>query len=644
MGLYGDCKMNNGKKIKICFIAPKAYPIFNPKVGTYFGGAEVDLYYLATELAKDNAFEVSFIVADYRQNDVETIEGVTVLKSLDFRKNVFDGLLRTWRALKQADADIYFLKCASPGVPLAVMFCKLHRRICLYRLASLLESNGTYVRQHPVLGRLFAWSLRRAELVFAQNAIDTENLTRTMGISSHVIPNGHPLPQMQQQRRDTILWVGRDDTIKKPWLFLDLAEAVPSEHFTMVCQTLNNDQNYSNLVARAGKIQNLQFIRHAPFNKIDAYFQRTKVFVNTSDAEGFPNTFIQACKCGTAILSFKVNPDGFLDKFGCGVNCDGDQGKMVDSLRDLLIGEKYLELGKRARKYAEQNHDIKKIIEEYKKIFRQKIISKTQDLGLKTDTAERFAFGKNWRDFCGRLQHEDYLAAKESLKKLTPDLQGKTFLDVGCGSGLFSIAASALGAKKVLGFDFDENSISTSRKMLDTVSQWDGDVKKDKIEFKVESILNENINLGQYDVVYSWGVLHHTGNMYAAFDYVKNLVAEKGTLVLAIYNKHFTSPIWKLVKHTYVKSPKLIKKILIFMILIIKFPWVLIILRQNPFKKERGMHFYTDIVDWVGGYPYEYASVSEVADFFQARGFRLTKLTKTKGFTGCNEFVFEKVQ
>ncbi len=257
---------------------------------------------------------------------------------------------------------------------------------------------------------------------------------------------------------------------------------------------------------------------------------------------------------------------------------------------------------------------------------------------------ERFAFGKNWDDFSKSLQHEDYLAAKESLKKLVPDLHGKTFLDVGCGSGLFSIAANALGAKKVLGFDYDQDSISASKKTLEIVSQWDGDIRKDTIELRVESILSENLNLEKYDVVYSWGVLHHTGDMYAAFDCIKNFVAERGALVLAIYNKHFTSPVWKLIKLAYVKSPSLVKKILVFLVLVIKYLGILIMSRQNPLKRGRGMRFYTDIVDWVGGYPYEYASTSEVIDFFQARGFRLTKLIKTKGFTGCNEFVFEKVQ
>jgi SAM-dependent methyltransferase len=256
---------------------------------------------------------------------------------------------------------------------------------------------------------------------------------------------------------------------------------------------------------------------------------------------------------------------------------------------------------------------------------------------------DRFAFGKNWDDFSGRLQYEDYIAAKESLKRLVPDLHSKTFLDVGCGSGLFSIAASALGAKKVLGFDFDKDSIAASQKLIEIISQWDSDVKKDTINFEAGSILDDNISVERYDVVYSWGVLHHTGDMYAAFERIKNLVVENGALVLAIYNKHFTSPVWKLIKYTYVKSPSFIKKILIFLVMLIKFPIVLIVTRRNPFKKRRGMHFYTDIVDWVGGYPYEYASTGEVTDFFESRGFKLKKLNKTKGFTGCNEFVFEKV-
>lgn len=359
----------NERRIKVCFIAPKTYPVFNPAVGDYFGGANVDLYYLSTEMAKDTRFECSFIVADYGQPDGEVIEGVKLYKVLDFSKNAFSGLVRTWQALKRADADIYMMKCASAGVPLVAAFCKMHKRIFVYRLASLLESDGTYLRQHPILGRLFALSLRQAAMVFAQNAIDKENLTRTMGISPRVIPNGHPLPPMQQQGRDTILWVGRDDPVKKPERFLDLAGAMPNEHFTLVCQTRHNDRHYADLISEAGQIANLKFIRHVPFNQIDACFQRAKVLVNTSDSEGFPNTFIQACKCSAAILSFNVNPDGFLDGFGCGLCCNGDSARLTYNLRLMLENNRYIEYGSNGRRYVEQHHDITKIAAEYKSIF-----------------------------------------------------------------------------------------------------------------------------------------------------------------------------------------------------------------------------------------------------------------------------------
>jgi len=131
--------------------------------------------------------------------------------------------------------------------------------------------------------------------------------------------------------------------------------------------------------------------------------------------------------------------------------------------------------------------------------------------------------------------------------------------------------------------------------------------------------------------------------MHKAFEATARLVAPKGTLAIAIYNKHFTSPVWKMIKYTYVKSPAVIKKLLIWLVLIIKVPAVMITTRRNPFSKERGMSYYYDIVDWVGGYPYEYASPAEVTQFFERRGFKLVKLVKTQGFTGCNEFVFERI-
>ncbi|MHC4740197.1 MAG: glycosyltransferase [Planctomycetota bacterium] len=139
----------------------------------------------------------------------------------------------------------------------------------------------------------------------------------------------------------------------------------------MICQKATDDNRYDDFVEQAKQIKNLQFIPTVPFHDIDSYFQKAKVFVNTSDSEGFPNTFIQACKCSTPILSLNVNPDEFLDKYNCGISCDGNWDKLLDSLKALLKEERYTELGKNARKYAEQNHDIVKIVEQYKNCFIQ---------------------------------------------------------------------------------------------------------------------------------------------------------------------------------------------------------------------------------------------------------------------------------
>jgi glycosyltransferase involved in cell wall biosynthesis len=361
----------NPKTIKVCFIAPKAYPLFNQRVESVFGGAEVDLYYLATELALDKKFHVSFIVADYGQAATETIENVTIIKSLDFRKNALTGVRRIWRAMKQADADIYLIKTASLGVPLVSRFCRRYERAFMYRTASMLESNGAYLEKHFFLGRVFASSLRRAEIVFTQNHTDRDNLQRTVGVSAIVIPNGHRLPELSGTRNEFLLWVGRSEKVKGPDRFIKLAREFPDEKFVMICQRATGDDNYDSLCGQAKDVGNLEFYQRVPFNEIDGYFQRAKLLVNTSDSEGFPNTFIQACKWATVIVSLGVDPDGFLDKYFCGISCGGRFARMCEAVKHLLADDGYIEPGRNGRKYVEDHHDIRKVIEQYKGIFRQ---------------------------------------------------------------------------------------------------------------------------------------------------------------------------------------------------------------------------------------------------------------------------------
>ncbi len=359
----------NNHPIRVCFIAPKAYPLFNPDVGKVFGGAEVDQYCLATELAKDKDFEVSFVTADYGQQKTEIIQGVKIIKTLTFNENPLFGAIKIWRGLREADARIYFQEAASWGTFLVALFCKLHKKAFVYRTASQQECDGTYLKQHYFAGRAFRWALHNAAKTIVQNEMDKQNIKQTPGVCSIVCPNAQRLPVLSEVQKDIILWVGRSAQVKRPELFIELAEKMPNERFVMICQRATGDQNYDLLLSRARKVKNMQFIERVPFAEIGNYFQRAKVFVNTSSSEGFPNTFIQACNYAVPILSLKVNPDGFLDKYNCGQSCNGRFQKLVDSLKFMLAENNFLKPGKNARRYAEQNHDINKIVGEYKRLF-----------------------------------------------------------------------------------------------------------------------------------------------------------------------------------------------------------------------------------------------------------------------------------
>ncbi len=361
--------------IRICFVILNAYPLFNPDAKGVIGGAEVDSYYIASELAKDPNYKVSCIVADYGQEPIEVREGVTLFRSLGFHRRRISATLRLWQALRRADAQIYVRKLSSAVTAEVAFFCKRFGRRFIYRTASSVECDGTYLKEHYFRGKGFLWSLRHADTVIAQNQTDADNLSATAGVSAQVIRNPDRLQPLDEKERQTILWVGRSADVKRPERFLELTKQMPEQWFTMICQRAIEDKQYDNLVEKAKQIKNLEFIPRVPFHKIHEYFQRARVFVNTSDYEGFPNTFIQACTCATPILSLNVNPDGFLDKYECGMCANGDWELFLNMLKQILVRETADKLGNNARKYVEEHHDIYKIVKKYKKCFTQIIQS-----------------------------------------------------------------------------------------------------------------------------------------------------------------------------------------------------------------------------------------------------------------------------
>ncbi len=359
--------------IRVCFVAPKAYPLFNPAAEGVFGGAEVDMYHLATELAKDERFAVHCVVADYGQERAEQWEGVNVVKGVYFDNHPLRAAFRLWGILKGIDADIYFAKTFSPGVPLLAYYCRRHRCHFVYRTASQKESDRTFLQEKPLLGKWCIRALRGASHIFSQNRVDADNLKRLFGLETQVVPNGHRLPAMEDRPRDIILWSGRSAAEKGAGRFLDLAEQFPDLSFVFICQRATRDAGYDELTERVQRLPNVQHIPRVPFRQMNDYFLRARVLVNTSDTEGFPNAFIEAAECGCPILSYKVNPDQFLDRHQCGLCGEGNWEAFVEKFQELLKPDVAGTCSRNARVYAEANHNIGKIIETYKSAFEKLI-------------------------------------------------------------------------------------------------------------------------------------------------------------------------------------------------------------------------------------------------------------------------------
>ena len=268
-----------------------------------------------------------------------------------------------------------------------------------------------------------------------------------------------------------------------------------------------------------------------------------------------------------------------------------------------------------------------------------------------TSTAEiasgkRFAFGSNWAAFLESLDDERIATACLSLQEMLgiENLKDKRFVDIGSGSGLFSLAARRLGAQ-VYSFDYDLQSVACTEELRRRYFPSDGNWTVESGSALDSVYLTR---LGKFDIVYSWGVLHHTGAMWEALANVVPLVEENGTLFIAIYNDQGrTSRRWHAVKRAYNRLPPRLRFLVLWPAL-----WhlwwrrtVKDVLLGRPFhtwretKRSRGMSAWRDVIDWVGGYPFEVAKPEQIFDFFHARGFLLTRLKTDGGNLGCNQFV-----
>lgn len=271
------------------------------------------------------------------------------------------------------------------------------------------------------------------------------------------------------------------------------------------------------------------------------------------------------------------------------------------------------------------------------------------DEQLLTDVRTHFAFGKNWKCYAATIDEPRIQAAMEKMRVLLgkQSLDDLSFIDVGCGSGIHSLAALRLGAGSVTAFDFDPVSVQTCRDLLSARAPSSNWTCRQGNVFELPSEWNQS-----FDIVYSWGVLHHTGDMWTAIRKAAALIAPGGIFAVALYLKTPLCGWWKSEKRIYSRLPAALQFPILAAFSALDLLRVTI-RGQNPishvktYQKKRGMNFWHDEHDWLGGYPYESASVQEVVLFMEKLGLTLVHSFRTESSlgltgTGCSEYLFKK--
>lgn len=370
------------RPIKVCFISPLGYGLYNPASQSPFGGAEVQFFLLAHELAQDPAFEVAVLTTVPDSPGTEPQGRLTLVKRQgQGRRSVGANAagrdrLRAWRGygaafgemwslFRELDADVYLHAGAGVEVGAYALIGRLLRRRFVYVLVSSADLSDPYGKVEGPLKRLFPLGMRLADAVVCQTQEHLAALKARYHREGVLIRTGHPLPSRPpaagaQDGKSTILWAGRAHPLKQPGMFLDLIARLPQERGVMV---IMRDDCHPTLLedvrAQAAGLRNLTLHEDVPWRDIGRFFEEAKLFVNTSTYEGFPNTFVQAAMQATPILSWTVDPDGVLARHRIGLCAGGSFEKLVALAGQLCAAEATRDAwGRRALAYAREHHDL----------------------------------------------------------------------------------------------------------------------------------------------------------------------------------------------------------------------------------------------------------------------------------------------
>jgi glycosyltransferase involved in cell wall biosynthesis len=314
----------------ICFVGLQNLPVLAREYNQHgIGGEEVQQTLLARALSK-RGHDVSMVVADFGQTDGEEWDGVKTFAAykpsdgwpgLRFFVPRLSGM---WSALKRANADVYYVSCASSRVGVCAAFSRIHARKLIFRIASDMdcEPDRLLIQQNYWRDKkMYEYGLRRADAILAQSVAQQEALTRNYHLSSRLAPMMVDQARFNlafEERSVHALWVSNIRQLKRPDLFFEIAAGLPDLAMHMIGGEIPDYSSlYKDVEARARGMPNVTFHGQVPYHDVNDYFERTRVFVNTSDIEGFPNSYLQAWVRGTPVVAF-FDPDGLIAREGLG--------------------------------------------------------------------------------------------------------------------------------------------------------------------------------------------------------------------------------------------------------------------------------------------------------------------------------------
>ena len=369
----------------VCFVALTAYPVLARRRDlTELGGAQVQQSILARALVRAG-IRVTFVCMDYGQPDDIEIDGIRVLKAFGPEEGLrgvrffHPRITGLWSAMARAGADIYYQRCSGMTTGVVAAFSALNNKPFIFAGASDLDfSPGPSPAILP--GRrdraIYRWGLKNATVVIAQNERQLAMLQESYGLDGVLIPSCYDGEGLSETEKgpagDEILWVGMIRPIKRPELFLEMARRLPELRFRMIGGPMGSSPDilsfYEHLRREATLIPNLDFMGFVPYAEIDGYFDRARVFVNTSEHEGFPNTFLQAWARGIPAIAF----------FDTGSRVDlvpvysiiRDVEDAVECLRRMTSEPSfYQESASRCAAFFQRNHSPATTVARYKVLF-----------------------------------------------------------------------------------------------------------------------------------------------------------------------------------------------------------------------------------------------------------------------------------